>query len=241
MHVCVQQHSTTQHNTTQHTYLSLTPSFVIHSSIHPSSLIHFFIHSFIHHSFIHPITRLIYSFIAHFFIYPLTHSFTPPAQTVSSLRQQLLIRPSTKEVTQLVEHSKLHQRRDHDHDHSSSSSLSALRAEIAEVRTGLERRATVRYVDDALRHKRGPPSPSFSDLMQVSDELKTKIERGERRQSEARRQQAGLVTQSDLARMQQALEEQLQSKAEKTGVEKVPEIPRNSACYYAWPLCVCYI
>lgn len=173
-------------------------------------------------------------------------------QTVTTLRQQLMIRPSTKEVTKLVE-AKLPSSPE---GQVSSEDVSALRADIIDIRGSLERRASTRYVEEALRrklnkadapllHRAGPaapPAPSFSDLMQVSDELKVKIERVDKRQTEARVKLGAFASQADLQRRCDALEEQLREKADKGAVEKVTQQDRGHSvvccavlfCSYAW-------
>lgn len=156
-------------------------------------------------------------------------------QTVTTLRQQLMIRPSTKEVTQLVDSQlqllQLKRTDDNDSNRDGGGSITSLRADVAELRSSVERRATVRWVEEALKRKLNKtdvhlaqniarpsvpaPSPSFSDLMQVSDELKSKLERSDRRHKEAQQQLgASFVTSEDL-------EEKLRGKADRTAVEQV--------------------
>jgi hypothetical protein len=157
-------------------------------------------------------------------------------QTVTTLRQQLMIRPSTKEVTKLVD-SKLMAVQDR---RTSDDAISSLRAELVDIRGSLERRATTRFVEESLRRKlnkadapllhRGPlalaaappaPAPTFSDLMQVSDELKAKIERAEKKHNDSRLKLGTLVSQAELERTCGALEAQIRGKADKAMVEKV--------------------
>jgi hypothetical protein len=154
-----------------------------------------------------------------------------------------MIRPSTKEVAKLVDSKMLTMHEKHTND----DGVSALRAELVDLRASVERRATVRFVEEALRRKvsktdlhlaqsrpAAPPAPTFSDLMQVSDELKAKIERGEKRRGEeARRLQGqgggGAVSRDDLEAVRAALEEALLRKADKGAVEEV----RSGQCGYA--------
>ena len=115
--------------------------------------------------------------------------------------------------------------------------LSSLRAEVTDLRSSMERRATIRFVEDSLRRKlnkadihllssnqavnSAAPSPTFSDLMQVTEELKAKIERSEKKNVEARRHIGSFITQDDLAKALEKIENQLWSKANKAAVEKV--------------------
>ena len=159
---------------------------------------------------------------------------------MSSLQQQLHIRPSTKEVTQLVD-SKLHQQlsSQQQQQENEGNAVTTLRAEITQLRHSIERRATVHFVEDSLKRKVNKadlphhlqaatatgsrqPVPTFSDLMQVSDELKTKIERVERKVKTTSTSASAMVeVQQELVLVREDLVRQLDRKAEKGAVEKV--------------------